>query len=47
MEGTQKAANELDAITGATNTSSAVEVFLNQDLDYFLRELWGSIEEKE
>ncbi|MEE8377495.1 MAG: FMN-binding protein [Candidatus Aminicenantaceae bacterium] len=47
MEGTQKAANELDAITGATNTSSAVEVFLNQDLDYFLRELWGSIKEKE
>ena len=47
MEGTQKRANELDAITGATNTSSAVEVFLNQELDFFLRELWGSIEEKE
>ncbi len=43
--GTGKAANELDAITGATNTSSAVEAFLNQDLDYFLKELWGSIEE--
>ncbi len=46
-EGTQKKPNELDAITGATNTSSAVEVFLNQELDYFLRELWGSIKEKE
>jgi len=46
-EGTQKRANELDAITGATNTSSAVEVFLNQELDFFLREFWGSIEEKE
>ena len=43
--GTGKAPNELDAITGATNTSSAVEAFLNQDLDYFLKELWGSIEE--
>ncbi len=46
-EGTQKGLNELDAITGATNTSSAVEVFLNQELDYFLKELWGSIREKE
>jgi Na+-transporting NADH:ubiquinone oxidoreductase subunit C len=47
VEGTQKGANELDSITGATNTSSAVELFLNQELDFFLRELWGSIEEKE
>jgi len=46
-EGTQKEVHELDAITGATNTSSAVEAFLNQELDYFLKELWGSIEEKE
>jgi len=45
LAGTGKAANELDAITGATNTSSAVEAFLNQELDYFLKELWGSIEE--
>lgn len=45
--GTGKAANELDAITGATNTSSAVEAFLNRELDYFLKELWGSIKEKE
>lgn len=44
-EGTGKAANELDAITGATNTSSAVETFLNQELDFFLKKLWGSIEE--
>jgi len=42
--GTAQAANDLDAITGATNTSSAVEVFLNRELDYFLKELWGSIE---
>ena len=42
--GTGKAANELDAITGATNTSSAVEAFLNQELDNFLKELWGAIE---
>jgi Na+-transporting NADH:ubiquinone oxidoreductase subunit C len=46
-KGTAQATNELDAITGATNTSSAVEIFLNQELDYFLRELWQSIEEKE
>ena len=46
-ERAQKEPNELDAITGASNTSSAVEDFLNQELDYFLKELWGSIEEKE
>lgn len=45
--GMRKAPNELDAITGATNTSSAVETFLNQELDYFLKQLWSSIEEKE
>jgi Na+-transporting NADH:ubiquinone oxidoreductase subunit C len=45
--GMRKAPNELDAITGATNTSSAVEAFLNQELDYFLKELWSSIEENE
>ena len=44
-EGTAKAPNELDAITGATNTSSAVEAFLNHELDYFLRDLWGQIKE--
>jgi Na+-transporting NADH:ubiquinone oxidoreductase subunit C len=35
--------NELDAVTGATGTSRAVEAFLNQDLDRFLREFWPSI----
>jgi Na+-transporting NADH:ubiquinone oxidoreductase subunit C len=44
-EGTGKAANELDAITGATNTSSAVQAFLNQDLDYFLKDLWARVKE--
>jgi Na+-transporting NADH:ubiquinone oxidoreductase subunit C len=46
-EGTAQASNDLDAITGATNTSSAVQAFLNRELDYFLKELWGSIEEKD
>lgn len=45
-EGTDKGANELDAITGATNTSSAVEQFLNQELDFFLKNLWPTLEEK-
>jgi Na+-transporting NADH:ubiquinone oxidoreductase subunit C len=45
--GTTEAPNELDAITGATNTSSAVEAFLNEELDYFLKELWSSVEERE
>jgi Na+-transporting NADH:ubiquinone oxidoreductase subunit C len=45
--GTTGAPNELDAITGATNTSSAVEAFLNDDLDYFLKELWTTVEERE
>lgn len=43
--GTRGAPNELDAITGATNTSSSVEAFLNDELDYFLKELWASIGE--
>ena len=46
-EGTAQATNDLDAITGATNTSSAVEAFLNRELDFFLKELWGSVEEKD
>jgi Na+-transporting NADH:ubiquinone oxidoreductase subunit C len=46
-EGTAQAPNDLDAITGATNTSAAVETFLNQELDHFLTNLWGSIEEKD
>lgn len=44
-EGTAQAANELDAITGATNTSSAVETFLNQELDLFLKAFWKKIRE--
>jgi Na+-transporting NADH:ubiquinone oxidoreductase subunit C len=44
--GTTGAPNELDAITGATNTSSAVEAFLNDELDYFLKELWTAVEER-
>jgi Na+-transporting NADH:ubiquinone oxidoreductase subunit C len=44
-EGTARDANELDAITGATNTSTAVEAFLNQELDHFLKDLWGKIVE--
>lgn len=44
-EGSDKIGNELDAITGATNTSSAVEEFLNQELDFFLKNLWPDLEE--
>ena len=42
-EGTGKAPNELSAITGATGTSRAVETFLNNDLEHFLKELWGTL----
>jgi Na+-transporting NADH:ubiquinone oxidoreductase subunit C len=38
--GPGKGPNELDAITGATGTSRAVETFVNRDLDRFLRETW-------
>ena len=40
-----KAHNELDAITGASRTSDAVERFLNRDLDLFLRGFKKIIEE--
>jgi Na+-transporting NADH:ubiquinone oxidoreductase subunit C len=46
-EGTGSAPNELDAITGATNTSAAVQAFLNRELDTFLREIWAGIGEGE
>ena len=36
--GPGKASNELDAVTGATGTSRAVENFLNQELKKFLEE---------
>lgn len=42
-QGTGGAPNELDAVTGATGTSRAVEAFVNQDLDRFLREFSVSI----
>ena len=41
--GTGKASNELDAITGATGTSHAVEAFLNNELDMFLKNFWKSL----
>lgn len=42
-QGGNKAPNELDAITGATGTSRAVESFLNQDLDRFMRQIQGAV----
>ncbi len=42
-EGTGKALNELDAVTGATGTSRAVEGFLNNGLDRYLREVWKAV----
>lgn len=42
-QGGEKAPNELDAITGATGTSRAVESFLNQDLDRFMKQIWGAV----
>jgi Na+-transporting NADH:ubiquinone oxidoreductase subunit C len=41
--GPGKGPNELDAITGATGTSRAVEAFVNRDLDRFLREAWKQV----
>ena len=41
--GPKKGPNELDAITGATGTSRGIEAFLNEELDRFLKELWGSL----
>ena len=40
--GEKKAANDLDAITGASRTSEAVEHFLNRELDMFLRDFQKS-----
>jgi Na+-transporting NADH:ubiquinone oxidoreductase subunit C len=42
-EGTGEAPNELDAVTGATGTSRAVEGFLNNGLDRYLREVWKAV----
>ena len=41
--GTGTASNDLDAITGATGTSRAVEEFLNRELDDFLKVTWESM----
>jgi Na+-transporting NADH:ubiquinone oxidoreductase subunit C len=43
--GTGKNPGQLDAITGATGTSRAVEAFLNRDLDGFLKDTWAHIQE--
>jgi Na+-transporting NADH:ubiquinone oxidoreductase subunit C len=45
-EGTGKEPNELDAVTGATGTSRAVEAFVNQELDRFVREIRGALKNK-
>jgi Na+-transporting NADH:ubiquinone oxidoreductase subunit C len=37
--GKSRAVNELDAITGATMTSQAVEEFLNRELQYYIPEI--------
>jgi Na+-transporting NADH:ubiquinone oxidoreductase subunit C len=44
--GTAQARNELDAVTGATGTSRAVEAFLNKELDYFLNDIWPDVKKK-
>jgi Na+-transporting NADH:ubiquinone oxidoreductase subunit C len=41
--GTSQAGNELDAVTGATGTSRAVEAFLNKELDHFLKDIWPEL----
>ncbi len=43
--GPGKAPNELDAVTGATGTSRAVEAFLNQELQRFLKEFRETMKE--
>ena len=40
-----KTSNDLDAITGASRTSDAVESFLNNELDLFLKEFWNLLKE--
>jgi Na+-transporting NADH:ubiquinone oxidoreductase subunit C len=44
--GTAQARNELDAVTGATGTSRAVEAFLNKELDYFLNDILPHVKKK-
>lgn len=44
--GTGRGPNELDAVTGATGTSRAVEAFLNRELDHFLEATWPAVKKK-
>jgi Na+-transporting NADH:ubiquinone oxidoreductase subunit C len=44
--GMGRAEHELDAITGATGTSRAVDAFLNEELMLFLQETWPALEKK-
>ena len=44
--GTAQARNELDAVTGATGTSRAVEAFLNKELDHFLKDIWPKVKNR-
>jgi Na+-transporting NADH:ubiquinone oxidoreductase subunit C len=41
--GKKASPNELDAITGATGTSRAVEAFLNRELDKFIRDFMPAL----
>ena len=43
--GTGTGPNDLDAITGASLTTAAVENFLNKELNFFLTKLWGTLKE--
>lgn len=44
--GTAKGERELDAVTGATETSRAVQRFLNRELETFLRDVAESLPER-
>jgi Na+-transporting NADH:ubiquinone oxidoreductase subunit C len=44
--GTAQVRNELDAVTGATGTSRAVEAFLNKELDHFLKDIWPDVKKR-
>ncbi len=44
--GTAKGPGRLDTITGATNTSAAVESFLNRELDLFLKEFRSTVKKR-
>jgi len=44
--GTARGPDELDAITGATGTSRAVEAFMNREIEHFFRELRVPLEKR-